>query len=183
MRLLVRFMGFLFAAGYLFFARPTSWAQMAWCALPVAAGCAWRSWAAGYLLKGKRVALGGPYAYVRNPLYLGSFVLGLGFCGILMRDPPPLSSWILWVLYVLSYGVVYPAKIRAEESELRLALGADYERYAAQVPRFIPCHGHVAGLGEQHFSPELYKRNHEYECVLGCLAVFVFLATRTIFAF
>ena len=43
---------------------------------PVILGCLLRSWAAGYLFKGKRVAVGGPYALIRNPLYVGSFVLG-----------------------------------------------------------------------------------------------------------
>jgi len=171
-------LGFLFAAGYLAFAIPQSWLHLAMVAIPVVIGCGIRSWAAGYLLKGKRVAIGGPYAWVRNPLYVGSFILGLGFCAVLWRDPLPGVAWALWASYVLSYGVIYPAKVRAEEAELREALGDEYVRYASRVPRFVPICGAVSGLGEQHFSAELYKRNREYQCILGCAAVFAFLAIR-----
>jgi protein-S-isoprenylcysteine O-methyltransferase Ste14 len=138
-------LGFLFAAWYLVVARPASWLHLLACAIPVFFGCALRFWAAGYLFKGKRVAVGGPYAYVRNPLYLGSFILGLG--------------------------------------ELKSALGTDYERYAARVPRFVPRAHAVKGLGEQHFSAELYRRNREYQCILGCAAVLAYLAVRYAFAF
>src|SRR5471030_1298432 len=88
-------LGFLFAAWYLAVARPASWPHLLACAIPVVLGCALRSWAAGYLFKGKRVAVGGPYAYVRNPLYLGSFILGLGFCGVLWRWPIPVSALVI----------------------------------------------------------------------------------------
>jgi len=176
-------LGFLFAAGFLVFARPQSWAHLAWVAVPVILGCALRSWAAGYLFKGKRVAVGGPYAWIRNPLYAGSFILGLGFCAVLWRQPLPVISIVLWAAYLLSYGVIYPAKVRAEEGELRAGLGADYERYAAQVPRFLPVRGHVDGLGEQRFSAELYKRNKEWQCIVGCAAVLGFLAIRYAFQF
>jgi len=176
-------LGFLFAAWYLAVARPTSWRHLGWCAVPVVIGAAIRSWAAGYLFKGKRVAVGGPYAHVRNPLYVGSFILGLGFCGVLLRQPLPVSSRVIWVAYLLAYGLVYPAKTRAEEGELTANLGEDYVRYAARVPRFVPRLFAVRGLGVQRFSGELYRRNREYQCILGCSAVLAFLAIRYAFHF
>jgi protein-S-isoprenylcysteine O-methyltransferase Ste14 len=176
-------LGFLFAAWYLFVARPASWTHLLVCAVPVILGCAFRSWAAGYLFKGKRVAVGGPYAYMRNPLYLGSFILGLGFCGVLWRRPLPASAIVIWIAYLLAYGLIYPAKIRAEEGELKNSLGADYERYAARVPRFVPHVPPVRGLGVQRFSGELYRRNREYQCLLGCALVLAFLAVRYAFVF
>ena len=171
-------LGFLFAAWYLVIARPTSWEHLLLCMIPIALGCALRSWAAGYLFKGKRVAVGGPYAHVRNPLYLGSFILGLGFCLILWRSPLPMSSIVIGLAYLLAYGLVYPAKIRAEEGELKASLGSDYLYYAERLPRFIPTLLAVKDLNEQHFSSELYRRNREYQCVLGCALVLVFLAVR-----
>src|SRR4051794_8366501 len=72
--------GFLFALWYLWLAHAARNPPLRLCAVFVLVGCALRSWAAGYLLKGKRVAVGGPYAFVRNPLYVGSFILGAGFC-------------------------------------------------------------------------------------------------------
>ena len=176
-------LGFLFAALYLVFARPASWTHLAFCAIPIVIGGALRSWAAGYLFKGKRVAVGGPYAYTRNPLYVGSFILGLGFCLVLWRWPLTGVSLVLWIAYLLAYGLVYPAKTRAEEGELAASLGEDYKRYAARVPRFFPALSRVKDLGEQHFSPELYRRNREYQCILGSAAVLVFLGIRYAYGF
>src|SRR5262252_5105745 len=120
-KLLVRLrvpLGFATAAGYLMVAQASSWRLFLACAMLVAMGCLLRSWAAGYLLKGKRVAVGGPYAFIRNPLYVGSFIIGTGFCLVLYRDPIPVSSWILWLAYGLGFGVVYQIKTLAEEKEL-----------------------------------------------------------------
>src|SRR5206468_95902 len=114
-------LGFLFAAWYLVIARPVSRTAFLACLALVLLGCALRSWAAGYLFKGKRVAVGGPYAFTRNPLYVGSFLIGLGFCAVLWRRPLPPSIAILWAAYLLGFGVVYPLKAKAEEKELRAA--------------------------------------------------------------
>jgi len=168
-------LGFLFAAWYVLVARPSSVVLLVVSIGVVAAGCALRSWAAGYLFKGRRVAVGGPYAYIRNPLYVGSFMIGAGFCAALWQNPLPLSAIILWAAFVLGFGAVYGAKSKAEEAELSRALGPDYDRYAGQVPGFVPVHGRVDGLGEQHFSAELYRRNREYQCVLGSLALLAVL--------
>jgi protein-S-isoprenylcysteine O-methyltransferase Ste14 len=134
-----------------------------------------RSWAAGYLLKGKRVAVGGPYAYIRNPLYVGSFMIGAGFCAALWRRPLPWSSVIMGLAFLLGFGIVYRAKTLSEERELAANLGLPYETYARQVPAFLPTRGPVRGLGSQRFSWELYKRNREYECVLGSVVILLFL--------
>jgi protein-S-isoprenylcysteine O-methyltransferase Ste14 len=168
-------LGFAFAAWYLFLARPASLDLYAITAALVIVGCALRSWAAGYLFKGKRVAVGGPYAYVRNPLYLGSFIIGIGCCIALWRRPLPVMAMILWAAFLLAYGVVYPAKAKAEEGELRASLNGPYESYASRVPAFLPWKGRVPDLGPQHFSRELYRRNREYQCILGSVGVLAFL--------
>src|SRR5438477_3135981 len=111
-------MGFLFAGWYLFVARFSSLKLFGMATLLVAAGCALRAWAAGYLLKGKRVAVGGPYAYVRNPLYLGSFMIGAGFCLALFRSPLPSAVLLLCMVYVAGFIGMYVAKGRSEEDEL-----------------------------------------------------------------
>jgi protein-S-isoprenylcysteine O-methyltransferase Ste14 len=176
-------LGFAFAAWYFLVARPATPRLFAVSCALVALGCALRSWAAGYLLKGKRVAVGGPYAYVRNPLYVGSFVIGIGFCLALWTRPLPLSAILLWAAFLLSYGIVYPAKTRAEENELEANLGEPYRVYAARVPRYLPLGGRVSGLGEQRFSRELYRRNREYQCLVGSAAALLFLWLRMRYAF
>ena len=69
-----------FACAALFFllaqARPATLIVGGLVALP---GLALRAWATGHLRKNDALATTGPYAYTRNPLYLGSFVIGLGF--------------------------------------------------------------------------------------------------------
>ena len=171
-------LGFLLAAWYLWLARPVSLSLLIFCTTWVTAGCALRSWAAGYLLKGKRVAVGGPYAYVRNPLYLGSFIIGMGFCLALYRDPLPAVTLALWAVFLVGFLVVYRAKSMAEEDELGRALGPAYAAYCERVPAFLPLHGRVSGLGKQRFSRELYRRNHEYQCVLGSLGILLVLFWR-----
>ena len=63
---------------FLFFAQPTVWTLVvgAIVALP---GLGLRAWASGHLKKNESLATTGPYAFTRNPLYLGSFIMGLGF--------------------------------------------------------------------------------------------------------
>ena len=93
-------------------------------------GCALRSWAAGYLLKGKRVAVGGPYAYVRNPLYLGVtlFYLGLSVAAG--------SCWaiglVVPLLRVMNTGV-----ITRESRYLERKFGDAYRAYKARVRRWV----------------------------------------------
>jgi len=176
-------LGFLFAAWYLGVARPASMGVYFACSFFVLLGCLLRSWAAGYLFKGKRVAVGGPYAYIRNPLYVGSFVLGAGFCIALCQKPLPLSSFLIASAFLIGFGVVYRAKTLAEEQELVSNLGEPYRRYAGQVPPFLPTCGRVQGLGDQHFSWELYRRNREYECWLGSAALLAYLYVKYLHRF
>ena len=176
-------LGFLFAAWYLVIARPASMAVYLICSLLVLLGCLLRSWAAGYLFKGKRVAVGGPYACIRNPLYVGSFILGAGFCVALWQEPLPLSSLLIAFAFLIGFGVVYRAKTLAEEKELVSNLGEPYVRYAGQVPPFLPTQGRVKGLGDQRFSWELYRRNREYECCLGSAALLAYLYVKYLHGF
>jgi protein-S-isoprenylcysteine O-methyltransferase Ste14 len=171
-------LGFLLAAWYLAIARPVSMTLYYLCLILVVFGCLLRSWAAGYLFKGKRVAVGGPYAWIRNPLYVGSFILGAGFCAALWQRPLPVSSAVMALAFLIGFGVIYRAKMLAEETELTRNLGAPYLDYARKVPPFVPTRGRVAGLGQQRFSWELYRRNQEYECLLGSAAVLLYLYVR-----
>lgn len=107
--------------------------------LLVLAGLALRTWAAGCAgghtrratIEAPRLATGGPFAHVRNPIYLASIVLGLGMVGLL-GDP-----WMLG-LYISVFVFLYTAIVPAEERFLQATFGAAYTRYCASVPRFIP---------------------------------------------
>ena len=105
----------------------------------VALGLGLRAWAAAFAgyhtrsdsIEAPQLATDGPYAHVRNPIYLGSIVLGLGMVGLL-GDP-----WLL-PLYVITLAVLFFAIIPAEEEFLRGRFGEDYARYCAAVPRLVP---------------------------------------------
>ena len=156
-------LGFVFAAAYLWFARPT-WVSLCAGAALMLAGILIRAIASGHIRKNAALATTGPYAYTRNPLYLGSIVIALGFI-VAARN-----VWI-GVAALAMFAFIYLPVIKAEESYLR-ATFADYAQYARQVPRFFPrltpyrVEG-VAADGRSSFSAELYMRHREYNAALG----------------
>src|SRR5713226_2706329 len=94
-------------------------------------GLALRAWATGHLRKNDALATSGPYAYTRNPLYLGSFLLGAGFTIAAAR-------WELALVFVaLFFGIYFPV-MRVEASTLAQLFGESSQRYAREVPLFLP---------------------------------------------
>lgn len=122
--------GYPVALAYLTLARPTPRA-LAIGALVGALGIAIRAWAAGYLRKHEALAVSGPYAFTRNPLYFGSMILAAGF--VVAGD----SLWA--AIIVAAYlALFYPAVMKREEGELRAHYGDAFVDYAARVPLFWP---------------------------------------------
>jgi protein-S-isoprenylcysteine O-methyltransferase Ste14 len=118
-----------------------------------------RGYAAGHLRKHKQLAISGPYAFTRNPLYLGSVLLAAGFS-------VASHSWISTLLLAAYLAVFYPVVIRREQSELKTLYGAAFVEYASQVPAFWPrLSPAMASTGR--FSWPLYKQNREYEAAIG----------------
>jgi protein-S-isoprenylcysteine O-methyltransferase Ste14 len=165
-------LGFLLGAAYLVFCRPTVKLLIAGGAV-AAAGLALRASAAGHLAKNQRLATSGPYAFTRNPLYLGSALMGAGFA---VAGGWKQCRWILALAYLVLFAAIYWPVIRREEEYLRRAFGEDYDRYAQRVPLFLPRFRRPAG-GEK-FQWKQYRKNHEYEAFLGFLAVMIFLAFK-----
>ncbi|MGH9714272.1 MAG: methyltransferase family protein [Candidatus Acidiferrales bacterium] len=136
-----------------------------------------RGAAAGYLRKDRELATSGPYALTRNPLYLGSAFLAAGFvvAG---------SSWPAAVIVSLYFAIFYYRVMRSEEEDLRSKFGAAFTQYAAHVPLFFPFwvgSRYVAGtMGKtsEKFSWEQYRRNREYQALLGALGGLAALALR-----
>lgn len=122
--------GYPVALAYLILARPTP-SSLAIGALVGALGIAIRAWAAGYLRKHEALAVSGPYAFTRNPLYFGSVILAAGF--VVAGD----SLWA--AIIVAAYlALFYPAVMKREEGELRAHYGDAFLDYAARVPLFWP---------------------------------------------
>lgn len=125
-----------------------------------------RAFAAGYLHKQEILTVTGPYAYTRNPLYLGSAILALGV-GIATR------SWISASLLVVYFVVFYFAVMRREERELHARHGTSFEEYTRAVPLFLPrlTPAKLAGESAGSFSFAQYKKNHEWQAAVGFLLI------------
>jgi protein-S-isoprenylcysteine O-methyltransferase Ste14 len=140
------------------FARP----QIKWllCGVGIAIlGLLLRGYAAGHLRKHKQLATSGPYAFTRNPLYLGSVLLGMGFS-------LASASWISTLLLASYLAIFYPVVIRREQDELKTKYGAAFVEYASQVPAFWPRFSSAVASTER-FSWPLYRQNREYEAAIG----------------
>jgi protein-S-isoprenylcysteine O-methyltransferase Ste14 len=151
----------LFSVVYLWRARPT-WTSLAGGSLVIAIGLGIRAAASGHIRKNAQLAVTGPYARTRNPLYLGSMVMALGFI---------LAARGIWigVAALAMFLFIYLPVIQAEEEYLRSAF-PEYREYSAQVSRFWPrLTAYRVGTsdGAPAFSRELYMRHREYNAILG----------------
>ncbi len=158
--------GFLFAAFYLWQARPST-ASLAWSLLLVVPGLLLRAYASGYVKKNAELTVTGPYAYTRNPLYLGSMLMAFGFAAASR------SLWITLLLAVL-FALIYAPTIYGEEQFLRSIFPA-FESYAQRVPRLLPRLTAAKIPGDGSFSSTLYRQHHEYNSLLGACAVYAVL--------
>ncbi len=90
-----------------------------------------RAWASGIVKKDEELAVEGPYSLCRNPLYVGNFSIGYGFCFINGN----VWSFVALTLYFL---LIYPFTVRKEERKLEEFFGREFDRYRREVRRFIP---------------------------------------------
>lgn len=130
-----------------------------------------RALASGHVQKDKQLTISGPYAYTRNPLYLGSFILAAGFA-VAAR-----SWWIVGVMIVM-FGLIYIPVVAGEEGFLRQAF-PEYDDYARHVPRMLP---RLTPYGNQSaaYSSERYWKHREYQALLGCAVVLVILVIKLV---
>jgi len=156
--------GFVLVAAFAWFSRP-SLASLA-IGMPISiCGLALRAWAAGCLAKNAQLARSGPYAWIRNPLYVGTLLVAAGLVAAS-------RSIGLGILFAAVFGLIYLPVIQLEEQHLR-GLFPDFEEYARNVPALIP-RGRSAPVGPG-FSGQLYLKNREYEAALGFLAGLILL--------
>lgn len=133
----------------------------------LALGTAMRFWSLGYLLKKEELATAGPYGRTRNPLYVGTWLIGLGFC-LLAAWPFNLA---LLAVYNLMFFFVYRAQIGIEEEMLQSIYGEPYLEYCRNVPRFFPALRPWRRGSISRFSVGRALRNRAWEPLLGVLLV------------
>lgn len=160
--------GFVFAAFYMWLARP-SWGCLAAGAVIVAVGIALRAYASGHLRKASELTTTGPYAYTRNPLYLGSLIIGAGFA-LAARN-----LWIALAIAVIFFAIYVPV-MRFEDQFLRSRFSR-FNEYARRVPRLLPRVRAAGGAGGE-FSFDLYRKHREYNAALGAAAVLAVLVSK-----
>ena len=165
-------LGFACAALFFLFARPTPLTLLIG-AIVAVPGLALRAWASGHLRKNESLAIGGPYAYTRNPLYLGSFLLGLGFTVAAGR-------WLLVIVFAAMLLGIYLPVMRVESQALAELFGETYQRYADHVPSFLPRLSPYRDETATSFDSRLYLRYREYRAALGALAAWALLALKWI---
>lgn len=134
-----------------------------------------RGWSAGTIHKDQELTVSGPYAFTRNPLYLGSFFIGLG---VAIAG----GHWIWPVVFLAFFATVYTRTMAGEARHLTELFPGQYGEYAASVPAFVPRltpyrapDGQTAG-----FRWAQYRRNREWEASLGALAAFGLLAAKAL---
>jgi protein-S-isoprenylcysteine O-methyltransferase Ste14 len=109
-------------------------------------GSLWiRMWAAGHLVKNKVLTVTGPYAYVKNPLYIGTFLGMVGFAFLTLGDPRQHLwyirhlNWILLGVGILIFVAYYiPYKKKREGDRLHLLFGEAWDHYDRSVPDYVP---------------------------------------------
>ena len=127
----------------------------------VAAGLLLRTWAAGTLTKWAELTTDGPYGVMRHPLYVGSFLMMIGFC-LIIDDPE--NIWIvlgpMLAMYLLA--------VRKEERNLRQRYGLKWDAYTQETSAFLPRRLPKRPL--TNWSGRQWLNNREYQAVLASFA-------------
>jgi protein-S-isoprenylcysteine O-methyltransferase Ste14 len=166
-------LGFVTAGLYLWqlWLHAPQWKPIAWSLLLVAPGLWLRAYASGYVKKNRELTVTGPYAHVRNPLYLGSILIAAGFAVALM-------SWQFAVALAVFFLLIYVPVIASEEAFLRETF-LEFEWYCARVPRLVPRLTPVrtpypseSDGGKGGFALELYRKHREYNSAIGAALLY-----------
>lgn len=161
-------LSFVLGLAYIWLAHPTRTSLLAG-GLLLIPGLLLRGLAAGHVQKDRQLTTSGPYAYTRNPLYVGSLILAAGFA-LAARSP------VILGLLFLMFALIYVPVIAGEERYLRQTF-PEYADYSRHVPRFWL---RFTRFGNQQgaFSSALYWKHREYNAILGCVIVLAVLCVK-----
>ena len=169
--------GFLLAPLMLFAAKPT-WTTISIGGAVSVVGLGIRAWASGHLRKNERLAVTGPYAYTRNPLYFGTLIMGAGIA---------VGAGTLWfaLLFISMYLIIYSSVMIAEGETMTELFGDGYEKYRKNVPMLLP--RLTAWRGDElsrcmsekpRFDLTRYLKHREYRASIGLAIVFASLIAK-----
>lgn len=168
-----------FVAGgmFLYFATPASGTIIT--GIPfILVGESIRTWASGFIKKEQELAQGGPYAFTRNPLYLGNFLIGIGFS--IMA-----GNIVLIAIFLIIFTIIYSVTIKNEEKKLFDKFGGVFRTYRDRVPVFFPWVSLTSSSpfrqrgmsgSASYFDWRLFLRHREHHTwlgIVGCLIIFL----------
>ncbi len=162
---------------YVAFSQP-HWSALAAGSILIVAGQAVRFWGAGHLEKNVSMARGGPYGLVRHPLYVGSFLMGLGLA-ISVEN----AAW--WVIgYLLLFVGFFLPAIHVEELRLQSIFGAEYQDMMVEVPALVPRLARPSSPPpnppETSFSWTRVGGNREVRSVVAMVAIVILQAVKIV---
>ena len=136
-------------------------------------GTFFRAWASGFINKNSELATNGPYALSRNPLYFGSFILGVGIA-IAANN---IYSYIIIAIY---YIVFFPALMVMERNRMRKIFGPKYDTWSKGLNTFFPS---IKKISFKGFNVSYYMKNKEYKVIYFSLFIVIALIFRAVFYF
>lgn len=169
-------LGFVVAILFVWLSRPT-WRSLAAGAAVSLVGIWIRALAAGHVRKNAELTTTGPYAYTRNPLYLGSIVIALGFA-IGARAWTSPAYWIAVALAGM-FTAIYVPVIRSEETFLR-ATFPNFGEYCDHVPRLLPRFTSAYPTQKTEWSAPQYQKHREYNAIIGSLLLWGVLVAKIV---
>lgn len=128
-------------------------------------------WAASHLHKDERLTVSGPYSYVRNPMYIGRFILGLGFF-IMTRNP------YLIIGYIVLFAIYAHLRVGREERRLEQLFAPDYQTYCAEIRRWLPSLKPYSQSEKRRASWSQVCANHEQINLIGLILVLLAVYLR-----
>ena len=143
-----------------------------------------RALSSAAIVKSKDLTTSGPYAAVRNPLYLGTSIMTLGMLCMLSS---PRHGWLtlfIWIATLSCYCWIYVRQIRSEEEFLASVYGARFQEYRRSVPALLPRPGGLSHFFDfSAYSAEAFRKNKEWRGALAGLGLSAFILARIKYGF
>jgi protein-S-isoprenylcysteine O-methyltransferase Ste14 len=143
----------------------------------IIAGFLIRLWSNGYAIKNDKLTISGPYAFVRNPLYLGTFLIAVGFMFLLKLDVN--GGNVVKLLFLGGLAFMYYKTIGDEQGMLKAKFGKAYENYCAKIPAMIPCLTPYTEGEQWPFSLDRLIYSKEYKTIVWITVIIIAFHLKT----
>jgi len=144
----------------------------------IIAGAFIRLWANGYAIKNDKLTTSGPYAFVRNPMYLGTFLIAIGFVIILKSENPALER-LIGIVFLLGLSFMYYRTIKGEQGMLLAKFNGVYQDYCQHVPAMVPCLVPYKRGEKWPFSMQRLLKSKEHKPVFWIFILLVIFQLKT----